>query len=646
LRLCVFALSFSFACTSLNSPVARHSASIAISHDGTHLYVVNPDSDSVSIIDATTGTLEHEVLLAPSPPAVDAGGHFTPAVMPRAVAISPHSNRLYVTGERSSRLHVVDAGSGKVLNTIEVCSEPAGVLVSPDENSVYVACSNDDEVVRVDTGSHKVVTTVQTEHKPWALAWSADGKSILVTHLLGNAVSSDGAGISVLESVSLHISSTWAIADTPPRSDPRLAYGQARGLYDVVQRPGSSEIWVAHLLLANLTAQPTLNFENTVFPCLSVFKTWGNLDTQLYTDAQDVPGTNGAFGDVVSGPHSFEFTPDGHYALMADTYSEDVLAVDAVNRVEAALVRPLPGHMPQGIVLSPDGKHAYVDERNTGDVAVLDIDETATPISVTVEPKVIPRITSDPMPAAMRLGQHLFHSANSDELPITQNHWVACASCHVEGRSDSVTWEFLPGPRDTPSNAGGTLDTGFLLHTAERRVVQDYWHVINVEQGGRFSPSDPTQSMQLDALEAFVDHALPIPVPPHTNASLVAQGKAIFERSDVGCTNCHYGPALTDSGAGNPALDLMGVINLHDVGTCNTGQFPDVPSTADDGSERAACKFDTPALRGLADSAPYFHDGSALTLRDALERTRGKMGNINGLSDSEENALIEYLRSL
>ena len=40
--------------------------------------------------------------------------------------------------------------------------------------------------------------------------------------------------------------------------------------------------------------------------------------------------------------------------------------------------------------------------------------------------------------ATMRHGQLLFHTANSDQVPITQNHWVACASCHLEGRSDAV----------------------------------------------------------------------------------------------------------------------------------------------------------------------------------------------------------------
>ncbi|CAN5157736.1 hypothetical protein BH11MYX1_BH11MYX1_02010 [soil metagenome] len=47
----------------------------------------------------------------------------------------------------------------------------------------------------------------------------------------------------------------------------------------------------------------------------------------------------------------------------------------------------------------------------------------------------------------------------------------------MEGRSDQVTWLFAQGPRDTPSNAGGTVGTGLLFRTADRTQVADYWHV-------------------------------------------------------------------------------------------------------------------------------------------------------------------------
>src|SRR5439155_9779844 len=123
-------------------------------------------------------------------------------------------------------------------------------------------------------------------------------------------------------------------------------------------------------------------------------------------------------------------------------------------------------------------------------------------VPLAVDGVPVPRFAHDPMPADLRLGQRVFYSANSADLPVTRNHWVACASCHVEGRSDAVTWRFVAGPRDTPSNAGGMLGTGFLFRTADRNRVQDYWHTIDVEQGGTFDPVE--HAPLLDALADYV----------------------------------------------------------------------------------------------------------------------------------------------
>ncbi len=260
----------------------------------------------------------------------------------------------------------------------------------------------------------------------------------------------------------------------------------------------------------------------------------------------------------------------------------------------------------------------------------------------------MPTLASDPMPSLLRLGQQLFFSANSDDLPITQNHWVACATCHIEGRSDAVTWRFEQGPRDTPSNAGGMLGTGFLFRTGDRSRVQDYWKTIDVEQGGFFHAGGSQQPL-LDALAAYVNYAIPVPVPPATDPTLRADGEALFDR--LGCAGCHSGPAKTDSGSGNPDLDLGGLVILHDVATCVTGgPWPDAAHSASDGEPRSACAFDTPALRGLWDSAPYFHDGSAATLEDVLpimlKAAAGPTAPAPLLGAHGEQALIEYLRSL
>jgi YVTN family beta-propeller protein len=636
--------------TAAPRPVVQpHSSTIAVSPDGAHLYVVHPDADCVTVLSTGSRTIERTVMLANSAPAVDATtGRYQPSIAPRALALDSDGRHLYVTGERSGLLYAIDTANGAVTASRPLCSEPIGVLVSPDDAEVFVACSQDDEVLEVDAASLTLKATVVTPREPWALGWAPDGHTLLVTHLLG-------PGVSALATDPLALTATWPLADGPPGSDPTVAHGVVRGIYDVVARPGSSEIWTAHMMLGIDTVEPALVFDDTVFPSVSIFDPRGDQLARLsVSPANGGPGSGGAFGDVTSGPRSVTFSDDGKTAFVIDTDSEDVLVVDPVQRVELTVVRPLPGHMPEGAVWR-DGE-LYVQERNTEDVAVFRVQQGPLP-QITPDGAPIKSLASDPMPADMRLGQKLFYSANSDDVPTTQDHWVSCATCHVEGRSDAVTWLFTVGPRDTPSNGGGTLDTGFLMHTADRSKVQDYWQTIDVEQGGHFAAGGPQEPL-LDALEAYVDHAIPVPVAPSTDAThsitgaalatLRSQGEAVFER--VGCPLCHHGPAKTDSGDGNPTLDLSGPVLLHDVGTCvTTGPDPDAAHEDIDGNPRQACAFDTPALRGLADSAPYLHDGSAATLGDVLPSmllagSQGGAAQVLDAADTE--ALVEYLRSL
>jgi YVTN family beta-propeller protein len=642
-------------------PLQTHSSSIVASPDASRLYVVHADADTVSIIDRGSRAIVHDVLLAGAPPAQDPStNRYTPAVAPRALALDSVGRTLYVTGQRSGELYAIDTTTGLVQAHAAVCSEPVGVLVSADDAEVFVACAQDDEIAHVRASDLSPLGSVACPRKPWALAWAEDGRTLFATHFLG-------PGVSVLATAPLSLETTWILPDGPPATepaDPTEPHGQVRGLYDAVVRPGTSELWIPHLMLGTDTPQPALVFNKTVFPSISLLDGTGSQLARLSVQAN--PGDGEAFGDVVSGPRAITFSSDGTLAFVVDTDSEDVLVVDARTRVEAQLLRPLPGHMPEGIVWV-DGE-IYVQERNTEDIAVFRVAAGDAGVTVAADGSPFPSIGSDPMPATLRVGQKLFFSANSDDLPLTQDHWVACASCHLEGRSDAVTWEFAQGPRDTPTNAGGLLDTGFLFRTADRTQVEDYWRTIDVEQGGHFDIANASQKPLLAALAAYVNYAIPAPVPPSTDAthsirdaalaSLRSQGEAVFLQ--LGCAACHDGNAKTDSGAGNPMLDLggpvvstatQGGVLLHDVGTCVTsGGSQDVAHQDIAGDARGACAFDTPALRGLVDSAPYLHDGSATTLEDVLPSMLRAVAPQGApppsLSDGDRQKLVEYLRSL
>jgi len=655
-------------------PHATHSGPLAISSDGSRLFVVHPDADLVTVVDTATGAttltinLDTAAGLDASAPAVDANNSYTPAVGPRALALAPDGKTLFVTGQRSGHAYAFDTSSGAKRADVAVCAEPIGVLLDTAGANVFIACSQDDSIVELSANGLSQVAMVSAPHKPWALAWAADGKTLLSTHLLtwGDAASAhppssgqSSPGVTAFSSAPLSMLGTWSIGDGPPGTMSTVPHGPVRGVYDAMVRPGSQELWVLHVMLGTDTSEPELNFQNTVFPAVSILDaTSGTAVARLTVSTS--PGDGAAFSDIVSSPRAITFSPDGLFAFVVDTGSEDVLVIDATQHVEATLVRPLPRHQPEGAVWGLSGK-LYVVERNTEDIAIVDVTEGAFGVSATVEPSVIGKLTNDPMPANLRLGQHLFNSANSDEYPLTSNHWASCTTCHIEGHSDAVTWRFLEGPRDTPSNAGGVSHTGFLFRTADRNSVMNYWQTINLEQGGDFSADASAQVPLLAALMHYVNEAIPLPVPPTADSAtlaLRAAGEAVFQSAH--CGNCHSGAWMTDSGEGNVPLDLAGPVVsrittggvlLHDVGTCATTPFADVSHFTIDGQPRAACLFDTPTLRGLSDSAPYLHDGSALTIEDAVLAMLKGVGNDpmgrdvpTELSATDMQALVAYLK--
>jgi hypothetical protein len=466
---------------------------------------------------------------------------------------------------------------------------------------------------------------------------------LYVSHLLLNP------GVTAIDTATFTVAAFTALPDQPVDSSQNklLPSGQVRGAYTVVPRPDSGELWIPHLLLATGTAQPNLDFQSTAFPTISWLSPGAaSLDHRLLFRPSSLLTASGSFTDSASGPHDIAFTPDGRFALVAMAQSEDVMVFDASSGFEVALVRPTPSALLEGILVDSQGTHAYLHGRASHNVTVLGVSENSTAVQVSVDGDPIECLAADPMPANLRRGLRLFYSANSAAFPVTQNFWLACASCHLEGQSDAVTWKFEQGPRDTPSNAGGPINTGFLFRQATRNTVLDYDLTIRTEQGGSYDRTNASQQSDLRALADFTNYAIPLPQNPHvmpdgglTDAQ--ARGQVQFAAK---CASCHSGPFYTDSAAGNPTLDLdAGPILLHDIGTCVLdGGFNDQPSTDVVGDARDACQFDTPTLRGIFATAPYFHDGSAGTLDEVVAR----IPSAAGLTASERSDLVAYLNTL
>ena len=217
---------------------------------------------------------------------------------------------------------------------------------------------------------------------------------------------------------------------------------------------------------------------------------------------------------------------------------------------------------------------------------------------------------------------------------------MSCASCHFEGGIDGRTWRICAGPRNTQT-LEGIADSLPLHWSADRDEVQDFEFTIRTLQAGgglirgqtpnlELGSSNAGLSEDLDALAAYVLSIKRKPSPFALDGPAIERGREIFSSPGVGCNNCHPPPRYTDSSMSAYPF------TLHDVGT------------GDNPAERMGSAFDTPSLRGIWDTAPYLHDGSASNLRDVL-RTRNpqdRHGRTSQLNESELNDLAAFLLSL
>jgi cytochrome c peroxidase len=253
----------------------------------------------------------------------------------------------------------------------------------------------------------------------------------------------------------------------------------------------------------------------------------------------------------------------------------------------------------------------------------------------------------------------VFHSSRDPRMSRTR--YLSCASCHMDGEADGLTWDFTQrgeGLRSTiPLRGRGGAAHGPMHWSANFDEVQDFEHDIRAGQGGTgFLPDalfhvgtrdttlgDPKAGLspELDALAAYVASLERFGRSPHRRdgdaawEASRARGEAIFRDATVGCAGCHAGSRYTDS-----ALAPDGTPALHDVGTLGAGSGSRLGG--------ALIGLDTPTLRGLWSSAPYLHDGSAPTLRAVLRERNAddRHGVTSGLSDVQLGDLETFLTSL
>ncbi len=215
-----------------------------------------------------------------------------------------------------------------------------------------------------------------------------------------------------------------------------------------------------------------------------------------------------------------------------------------------------------------------------------------------------------------------------------------------------ITNELFPNERPLPGEDGngGSGDTGLVASC------------LNLSGTGYpEDTSNPTltpNSAVLDDVSAFANFMRFLAPPPtggvvlngqSVSASAISTGSSLF--SSIGCATCHNpSPGKTQVSNFVPALSGVSVPAFSDIEIHNMGS-----GLADNVSQGSAGggQFRTAPLWGLGQRIFLLHDGRTTNLITAIEdhASHGSeastvIGNYNNLSSSQQQDLLDFLRSL
>jgi hypothetical protein len=599
-------------------------------------------SDGIAVVEADAGSLSLFGVARGETPELRwrtetcVGGRNVAAWRDSLVVSCPDEDRIVI--------HAAESGAQEGDLALPWGSRPFGV-VADEEGRLIVALQGRGTLAvfeKVD-GEQVQRVLVPTVPDPRGLALLPGGR-VAVTRWR----SPDERGeIDVIDLADGERERLLTLAFDPVRPSDTESGGVPSYLDSVAMSPSGLAAVVPHLQ-ANVghgeyLSGETLTFETTVRAALSV------LDIEAgeeFFEARRLFDNRGLASSAV-------FSPWGDYVFVTMRGARSLERLDVFTLYSQSGAQLDVGFAPDGLGLSPDGAFVVVHAPLSREIVVYDVDAFGPGVGPVAR---LSTVDSEPLEPEVLRGKRLFNDAFDGRLG--KDSYIACAHCHLDGEADRRTWDFTDrgeGLRNTIDLQGRAgLAHGPVHWSANFDEIQDFEHDIRGPFSGlglmddaafhaelRDTPLGGAKagvSEDLDALAAYVASLSSYPRSPHRSddGSLTdsgERGRELFESEALDCTSCHAGEHLTDSAMvdGSPVL--------HDVGTM----------TEASGSRLGAALpgLDTPTLRGLWNSPPYLHDGSAPTVRAVFEANDGDAhGVTSGLSSSELDDLAEYLLSL
>ncbi len=603
---------------------------LKLSSDGRRLYIVCGGDDTVreAEVSVPRAASAGQPL---SPPHVNVTRHVKVGHRPRSVALSRDGKTLYVSNEWSDTVSEIDAESFRVRRTLKVGWGPAGLTTDRAGKVLYVANGIGNDVSILDLNTGQEIKRLATQRYPQHVMLSRDGRTVYVSNIQPHLAPYDQPPVSELTSIDTR---TETVSE-------RIIIPGVIELQGIAEAPAR----LGGYLLVPFMRPKNLN------PLIQVNQGW------ILTHGMAVvqPGgphhpqasvTEVLLDDIdyfFAGGYGAAFTPDGRYALVTSSEARVVSLVDTTslqnrlrrmpadqlaNRLDSAqtfvMRRLTTGRDPRSVVISPDGRYAYIANRLDDSLTVVDLAHAR--IAMTVDlggPKVV---------TALRHGERLFHDAS-----YCFQGQFACATCHPEKHLDGLAWNL-----ETPQLGRDRVANRTLRGVAETGPYK--WNGKNPDLATQCGPriakflfrSEGFNAQELEDLVAFIRS---IPLPPNRHLASDGQpteaqerGRRVFYRSRTNdgreipsgnrCDTCH--PPETHYTNKTSA----------DVGTATPYDTSGL--------------FDTPQLDRVYQDAPYLHNGEALTLEEiwTVFNNNDTHGLTSDMSKEQLNDLIEYLKTL
>nr|BDT31821.1 c-type cytochrome [Myxococcus sp. MH1] len=633
------------------------SGSVALSRDDAFLYVVDADTGVLAVVETASGQKVGEVK-------VGAG--------PERVVVGP-DDTVYVSNRGARSVSVIRRGDWNEAARVAVGVEPMGLTVSPNGDTLYVVNSTalDSSVygtlMAVDTRTLEVRWELPVGEEPRGVALVDGGRRALVSlfrhaDLVTVDLSDAHQPRMQREGTDLYARANTrqgVAADEPipfPSSDVLF---RPRGMADVVVAPDGARafaptLWAREDSLTSDGRGPggslyggggPCNTAGVVAPGVLTFDTGdGSPRVDDLDQCRPPPSEEPDFppstivspesSHPIQGPVAAVVDPSGQWLFLVNRETDNVAILPTQRRTgldltgeRGSTVRQLVrvGSGPSGIAMTRDGRKVYVYNAFDHTVTTLVNDGSGNVANVRTQGAPIPVVGEDVLTAQEAAGRKLFYSA-LDSRMTSAGVAASCASCHLDGRDDGHVWGFPDGPRQTPSLAGRKVtETGPFHWSGEFPSMRDF---LDATVRGRMGGTS-LDGVMVAQLSAFID-VIPTPDNPYRGSvqtAAQARGEQVFKKA--ACDTCHEGAHFTNN-------------KQADVGTfITTGPMRDDDNTRKRG-------LNTPSLLGLARTAPYLHDGSALSLKGRLMQGRAsnKHGTTADLTETEVDDLVEYLRTL